>query len=306
MNPFVSLLKQPLVHFLVLGGLLFVLHGWVNEGRLADDGDRIVIDNAALLEFLQYRSRAFNPDQAEKRLAAMTDDERQRLIERLVREEALFREALRLGLDREDYVIKQRLVQKMEYLTRGFGFSGDPIDRETVANYFAENSERYREPPSATFAHIFVDASRHKDAANHARALQQRLDAEGVPFSRAMGHGDRFLYHTNYVERSDDFIASHFGDGFAEALFGLEPDETLWQGPIQSEHGFHLVMLVEREAGGVPPLDDIYQRVAQDTRQARLKKQAEETIRAIVDSYDVERRTGQQAARQEQQDDIQG
>ncbi len=286
-----SPIKQPLLHFLLLGGLLFVLHTWLT-GTGEVDPDRIVVDDAALLEFLQYRSRAFDAASAEQRLAAMDDEERQRLVERYVREEALYREARRLGLHREDYVIKQRLVQKMEYLSRGFGEAGEDLDRRAVTAYFDDNRERYREPPSATFAHVFFDADRHKNPAAAARTLRQRLNGEGVRFSRAMSHGDRFPYHTNYVERSDEFIASHFGESFAQGVLAMEPDEGQWQGPVESEHGQHLVMLVERADGGVPPLEVIYERVAQDAHQARLRRRTEEAIGAIVDGYRVDKVSG--------------
>jgi hypothetical protein len=299
------LLKQPLLHFLALGVLLFLFHGWVSQND-SEDGDRIVIDDAALREFVQYRSRSFDAASIDRKLAAMNPEERRQLVDRLVREEALYREAKRLGLDRDDYVIKQRLVQKMEYLARGFGAPAGAVDPAALNAYYRDHRERYREPPSVTFAHVFIDADRHGEPAQYARTLGQQLNAGAEPFSRAMGYGDRFLYHTNYVERSDDFVASHFGAGFAEAVFDLAPDDSRWQGPIASDHGYHLVMLTGKDSGGVPALETIRDRVAQDARRAWLDRQTEDAIRTIVDSYDVERRTGQQAAREGQQDDIQG
>jgi len=283
----ISFLKQPMVHFIVVGAVLFTVYGFINEDDASGDGQRIVVDEPTLLRFLQYRSRAFDSEMAAQRLSTMTRAERERLLDRLVREEALFREAQRLGLHTDDYVIKQRLVQKVEYLVRGFGWAKKSLDQEAVSAYYADNRSRYEEPASATFSHVFV---RGVDATARQRieALAGQLNSGAVPFSRAMGYGDRFAYHANYVERSRDMIASHFGDEFGDALFTLSPDQTRWQGPIVSKHGYHLLMIVKRDPGSVPSLESIYERVAEDALRAAIDEQTEQAVRNIIEDYTVE------------------
>src|SRR5690606_25895145 len=235
-----------------------------------------------------YRNRAFNDRAAAAFVAQLSTAEREALVQRMVREEVLYREARRLNLDREDYVIKQRLVQKMEYLTRGFGAVSGDLSEADVAAYYAANGERYREPPGATFTHVFVSNSRGPAGEAQALALLERLNGEGVPFSRATAHGDRFRYHSNYVERSRDFIASHFDTAFTESLFALEPGTGTWQGPIASPHGWHLVQLAITSPGGLPPLAAIRERVAEDARAARLQQTSDKAVAAIVANYRVE------------------
>ena len=279
--------RQPIIHFLVLGIALFALFSWVNPDGEGDD-TTIVVDNETLLEYLQYRNRAFNPQQSEGMLANLGPEERRNLVEQLVREEALYREALKMGLDDDDYVIKQRLIQKIEYLSQGYVPDSQDLDREKVEQYFADNRDRYEEPPSVTFTHVFVsgDGKPSDEAEAMADALLQRLQAENVGFAGAMTFGERFLYHRNYVERSGEFVASHFGDAFAGEVMSLEPGGA-WHGPVQSDHGYHLVMVSARTPGGVPGLDDIYGRVAGDARQALLEQRQEETLREVIAQYKV-------------------
>lgn len=280
------MIRQPLLHFLLLGGLLFLVDGWL----LPDDSGserRVTIDEAVLLEYLQYRGRSFDSAGARARLAGMGPAEREALIERVAREEVLFREAQRLGLDQSDYVVKQRLVQKLEYLARDVAPADDALSEAEVIAFYEAEAERYRQPPSATFAHVFVrgqdDAARERAA-----SLHERLRREAVPFEGAMAFGDRFPYHVNYIGRSRSFISSHFGDGFADALFARSPQADGWSAPLASEHGLHLVKVRELAPGGLVPLADIRDRVAADARRAAQARTTEERLRRIMDSYEVE------------------
>src|SRR3990172_7772281 len=119
------LLRQPLLHFLLLGGAVFLLFEYfpVKSG-IAPEARSIVIDREALLDFMQYRSQAFNRQYFAQQFDTMSQPDRQRLIDDLVREEVLYREALALHLNDNDYVIRRRLVQKLEFLTQGFITAG--------------------------------------------------------------------------------------------------------------------------------------------------------------------------------------
>ena len=280
-----TLARQPLFHFLVLGGLLFALYGWINR-ESEDDQNRILVDDAALLKHIQYRNRAFNGDAAATYLERLDADARQRLVGELVREEVLYREARSLGLDRDDYVIKRRMIQKMEYLARGFGLAEEALDDGEVAAYYAEHRERYARKPAITFTHVFVSDDRD-DPRQQAEILQATLNGDGVSFARGLSYGDRFIYHANYVERDRDYIASHFGDAFADAVMALPADEGLWAGPVASDYGWHLVMVSDRQAGGVPPLDSIRGQVYQDAYEDKLAQQTEAFIDDIIDQYEV-------------------
>jgi len=281
-----SLLSQPILHFLILGGLLFVLYGWVTQDSVENDSKRIVIDKNAILEFVQYRNRAFNSEAAEAYLAQLGDEKYDRLVKQLIRDQVLFLEAKKMGLDNDDYVIKRRLIQKMEYLARGFGLAKGKLGEDELANYFESQKMRYFKPSSITFTHVFIDKSK-PSLVERATKLLEKLNRENISFSDALGFGDRFLYHSNYVERDLEYVASHFGDDFAQKLSDIAPDSGLWTGPVSSKYGLHLVMVAKKQAGGVPQLPTIRNRVYQDAVEAKLKKQSETSIQEIIDSYDI-------------------
>ena len=282
-------LKEPLVHFLAAGLALFALFGIVNRDDADSDPDVITVDQDALLTFIQYRIKAFNPDLAAKKLGALSDEELQRLIDDYVREEVLHREALALGLDDDDYVIRRRLVQKLEFITEGFAEAGADVDDAALQRYFDANKADYYVEPYVTFTHVFFQTEDRPR--EQARALAeeelQKLNRSSVPFSEAPRHGDRFLYHVNYVERTPDYVGSHFGPAMARELFELEPNEFVWRGPFDSAYGVHLVLLTTNEPGREPELAEINGRVREDARRARIREETEAAISDVVDAYDV-------------------
>jgi hypothetical protein len=284
------LLRDPLAHFL-LGGLLIFLAFAAVRGRDAgsDRADLIVVDRAALLDFVQKRSRAFDPELAARRLEALSDAEFERLVEDYVREEALHREALALALDRDDYVLRRRLVQKLEFVAQGFVEAGTAIDEAELLRFFEAHADDYYAEPSVTFTHVFFDAEvRGRDGARReAEAQLERLNRERVPFTGAPRHGDRFLYHVNYVERTPDYVESHFGREMGRAVFALEPDLGRWHGPFDSPYGSHLVMISGRTPGRTPALEEIRGRVEEDARRALVRERSEAAIAEIVGRYDV-------------------
>ena len=283
------LLREPLVHFLAIGAGLFVLFGFVAPEDSSLDDKTIVVDRDALLTFLQFRSKAFNPEVAASKLDALSDAELQQLIDAYVREEALHREALALGMDQNDYVIKQRLIQSIQFITNGFVSAAVDVSDEEVAEYYEANRDDYFVDPFITFTHVFFSSDRHgkEQARQLAEAKLAELNDAQVPFSGSTRHGDRFLYNVNYVERSRDFVASHFGRAMAASVFELEADEGRWYGPLESAYGFHLVMVARRKDGFYPPLEEIADVVREDALRIKLDEQNERAVQAIVDTYDV-------------------
>jgi hypothetical protein len=138
-----KILKDPLVHFLVLGLGLFVLFDLVASDDAAYDSKVIDVDRDALLTFVQYRSRAFQPQAAAARLDSMSEEELERLISDYVREEALHREAKALGVDKNDYIIKRRMIQSIEFITDGFVTAAVDVSDDDIAAHYEANRENY-------------------------------------------------------------------------------------------------------------------------------------------------------------------
>ena len=286
-----NLLKDPLVHFLALGAALFVLFEFVASDETAFDSRVIEVDREALLIFAQYRSRAFQPEVAAERLDTMPEAELEALINDYVREEALHREAQALGVDKNDYIIKRRMIQSIEFITDGFVTANVEVSDEQVAEYFEANRDDYYIAPFVTFTHVFFDAERHgrTESLELAEAKLAELNADGVRFSDAPRHGDRFPFFLNYVERDPQFVVSHFGPPMAEGVFSLEADDSRWQGPFESEYGAHVVMLARKVEGRYPDLAEVEAAVRDDAQREEIAAQKDKAIQAIVDTYEIRR-----------------
>jgi len=284
-----KLLKEPLVHFLLIGFGLFLTFHLIGGDSGGGASKRIVVDKDALLTFMQYRSKAFNEVAFERQLATLSDMELRLLIDDFVREEALYREAKTLQLDRDDYIIRRRLIQKLEFITKGFADASSVLDDSQVRQFFEDNKQDYYVEPYVTFTHVFYDRKRRgdHDAARAAESELKELNLRKVPFTDAPSHGDRFFYNLNYVERTPAYVASHFGRAMAAEIFEL-PSGSMWQGPFESPYGYHVVLVSNQEEGRYPEVQEIQERVAEDARQATIREQAEEAIAAIVGSYDAE------------------
>ena len=286
-----KLLKEPLLHFLLIGIGLFVLFEIVAGDTDEYDSRVINVDRDSLLTFVQFRSRAFEPSAAASRLDAMSAEELDRLIDDYVREEALHREALALGMDKNDYVIKRRMIQSIEFVTNGFVTAAVEVSDDDVQEFYEANREDYFIEPYVTFAHVFLSAEDRDrgEIAEAAGMLLAELNANQVPFSHAPRYGDRFPYFVNYVERSPDLVASHFGAGMAEKIFSLQPSDNTWRGPFESAYGFHAVMLVRKSEGRYPALEEIADTVREDAEREAIESLQNEAIQAIVDMYEVRR-----------------
>lgn len=285
-----KLIKQPLLHFLLLGIALFLVFDYNHTKTGAAAGDKsVLIDRNALLTFMQYRNQAFNEEYFSQQLDSMSKQNRQNLINDLVRDDVLYKEALAMHLEDNDYVIKRRLIQKMEFLTRGFITAGSSVTDADIRDYYRKHKEEYYQQPYVTFTNVFFDYDRHSPAQAMALAKKtlRELNEKHVSFNEGIKYGDRFLYYTNYVERSPDYVASHFGVKAEEAIFKLEPDDQHWYGPFQSPYGLHLVMLTEKKPGRFPDVKEIYGRVKDDAEQAMIKKKTDDAIDKLIDSYSV-------------------
>lgn len=283
------LLREPLLHFLAVGLGLFVLYDFVADDNDAYDQKVIDVNRDTLLTFIQYRSRAFEPDIATARLNDMPDADFERLVADYVREEALHREALALGMEKNDYIIKRRLIQSIEFITAGFATAGVELSDKDIAAYYEANRQDYFIEPFVTFTHVFFGREKRNPDESLALANTKlaELNANNVPFRDAPQHGDRFLYSLNYVERELGFVASHFSQQTAEAIFAIDAGETRWQGPFESPYGFHLVLLAQKAEGRSPAIEEVQDKVRYDAERDAVNAQKDKAIQAIVDTYEV-------------------
>jgi len=284
-------LREPLVHFVVAGAILFGAFALFRDDVPNDNDSRtIVVDRRALLTFLQYRANAFEAETFGNALDSMSDAEIQELIDAYVDEEILYRQALEYRLETSDNIIRQRMVQKMSFVLTDVAAAGQAADRAALEAYFRENIEAYAVAPWVTFTHVFFDAGRRGEAGarDAALAAQRELNADAVQFNDGAAFGDRFPYDRNYVERTFEFVAGHFGYDFVTALGSLEPSASAWQGPIRSAYGEHLVMLTRNVDRAYPTLDEVRSNVERDFLNEQTSAALAGMTRAIRDGYRIE------------------
>jgi len=274
------ILRDPLVYLLLIGGALFALYSQFGARDLRDADETVItVDRDALMTFMQYRLSAFEPEYFEAQFDALTPEDLQQLLDAYVREEAMVREARAMGLDLNDYVIRRRLIQKIQFLVEDSGNDRPAPTEAELRGYFERHRGEYSKAARLTFTHVFVDDE--KQHAGGGRAAAERLGAElqrrGAGFNDAPAYGDRFPYQQNYVDRDETFLANQFGAAFARAVMGL-PASKAWTGPIRSNFGYHLVYVESRTEPATPSFADVRDQVESDYLDDR---QVEDSARAI-------------------------
>ena len=270
--------KEPILIFCVIGFLLFALPS------SEVDPHTIIVDRATLIRFIENRTKNFTGS-VEAGFDELSAVAVQDALKQYVREEALYRKALALGLDNQDYVIRQRLVQRVEYLSEGEIVS-EPNETDLRA-FYESNIYLFEVSATVTFTHVFFSyGGSAEKAKDRAMSMLSLLRSDGVRFEQAPSYGERFLYQRNYVETSLDEIDSHFGDGMWQSLFSMKPSEG-WQGPISSEHGYHVVMLIDKREAFVENFEAVQSQIRTRWLVENEEKNRNKHIEDTVAEYQV-------------------
>jgi parvulin-like peptidyl-prolyl isomerase len=261
-----SLVREPLVHFLVLGALVFAVDAWMRP----DAASNTIVVSEATVERLRSGY--------ERRHGAAPDGEQtQRLIDAHIREEVLYREGLALGLHKSDPIVRRRMVQATEFLTEDLAPLEEPKDKELKA-YLDEHSEAYRKPARVSLQHIYFSGEEAKARAEAA------LETVRGP-SETDDIGDAFVHGSSVRHADQGKLSQMFGEAFAERVLQLEPGT--WSEPIASSYGAHLVYVDEKMPAGAPTLDEVRHEVRADWRTEAREEANREAIERLREGYDV-------------------
>jgi parvulin-like peptidyl-prolyl isomerase len=264
------LLREPLLHFLVLGGVLFLIFGRGGTDAGADDR-RIVVGDADVKRLAAAFAQTWHrpPD----------SDELQTQIDDYIREEVLYRTALALGLDKDDLIIRRRLRQKMEF---AFEDTVSPPQEAELRTYFAAHADKFRTQPLISFRQVFVSPQRGNTAETDARRILTQLVSATPGASK---EGDTLLLGEAFDQTPLDRIAALFGDAFAGTLAEAAPGR--WVGPLRSSYGLHLVLVTASQPAALPPFEQVKPAVEREWfaehRAATLKAQ----YQALLARYQV-------------------
>ena len=255
------LLREPLVHFLLIGAVLFGLYGLApprHPTAVAPSKEiRLSAGEIAQLTHL-FQSQW-------RRLP--TPQELQRMVENKVEQEVLYREALAMGLDKDDEIVKRRMAQKMQFLAEDAAAAREPTTTE-LKTWFDSNSAKFAQPPRLSFRHLYFSPDRRgARARDDAQQALAKLAGQPVDAKIAGALADPFMFQEYYRERAPEFLGKEFGPQFALAVAALTPGS--WQGPIESGFGWHLVFVDTVVDGRVPAFEEI----EADVRAAWLREQ---------------------------------
>ena len=270
------LVREPLLQFLALGLLLFI--GYQALHRTA--GPR-----PGRIELTADDLRQIDLAWVAQGRPAPTPEQMQALVDGRVREEILYREALALGLDRDDAIVRRRMAQKMEFLFEDVAALREPTADE-LQTWFQNNAERFTRPARATFRHLYFSPDRRGANAREdaARALA-KIAGKPMDAPEATALADPFMFQDYYGDRMPEDIGKLFGPVFASALFAVAPGA--WAGPIESGYGWHIVWVDAMTPPRVPAFEEVERDVKTAWLEDRRADMREKTYEAMRARYEI-------------------
>lgn len=278
---------EPLLHFLLLGAALFAVYALFNRNSGTDERDIVI--TTGQIEHLAGTFENFNQ-------RAPTETELKALIEDYVREEIYNRQAVGLGLDRNDAVIRYRLRQKMEFFAEEAAARAEPSD-EQLRVYLTAHPDDFGVEQQYTFTHVYFNLEQRRDGLAHDMEETLKALKSGSVGANADELGDGFLLNQDFQSLPASEVAKLFGDSFAAQLAKLPIGE--WRGPIESGYGMHLVWVHARSAARTPSLDEVRERVRREWANVERKQANEAFYQGLRQRYNIviERRDMGNAAR---------
>jgi len=271
-----TFVREPLVHFLLLGAVLFVVYGLVSRPSSSDGAGKITVTQGQIENLVSGFTKAWQRPPTSEELAGLVRD--------LVREEVYCREAMALGLDKDDTIIRRRLRQKMEFISDDIAALPEPTDADLNA-YLQAHTDRFRAEQTFTFLQVYLDPEKHgENLARDISALLARLNRAGGQ-TEVSALGDSLLMERSFTAAPASEVAKQFGERFAAKLSELSPGK--WEGPVESGYGAHLVFVSERTEGRVPELAEVRDDVRHEWANAQRLELNEKFYQELFKRYSV-------------------
>ena len=264
------ILKEPLLHFFLIGVGLFVIYGLVNNSETTDTDKTIVVSAGRIEQLATVFGKTWQRPPTAEELKGLIDD--------FVLEEIYYRQAVAMGMDRDDTIIRRRMRQKLEFLTDDTASMVEPTDPE-LAEYLAANENKFRQSPTYTFQQVYFNPEKHGEDPQAKIAEELSLLRSGKQV------GDVSLLPPSFDRVGRQTVDGTFGTGFSSKLDELDVGD--WQGPVRSGLGFHLIKIKSRMKGQLPGLAQIRPIVEREwSNEKRIATRKEMNDRFLED-YEV-------------------
>ena len=270
-------LKEPLLHFLVIGVGIYGLYGILGSS-LDDEDERTIIVSSGEI-------KAISDQWTRQRLRPPTEEELAGVIRDHVRTQVLYREAVAMGLDNGDRVIERRLAQRMKLLAQGLITTDEPSEDELRA-WYKENEKKFKQPDLYSLFQVYFNPDKRGVATlDDAKAALEKLESfEEVP-ADFVSYGDRLLSQSYYSSQTEVQISKVFGSGFVDQVIKLEPGA--WHGPVFSGYGTHLVYVTEVTRPPAPDFSAFAEQAKEAWMAEKVKELSERFIQNLVAGYEV-------------------
>jgi len=266
-----SIFREPLVHFILIGACLFLMFGVTRQ----DDGDtanRIIVDPGQLQQLQAQFKRTW--------LRPPRENEMVSLIESYVRDEVYYREAVAMGLDRNDPQVRRRMRMKLEFLLEDLTADEAP-DEKVLFAYLRQHEGKFFVEPQVSFQQVYLNPDKHQDFDAKAQKMLAGLSKGAAPESV----GDRTMLPYEYMRATKTDIARAFGEEFANDVAKLTPGD--WTGPLYSRLGVHLVKVSERVEGRLPELSEVRDQVEREYTAERRKELKDIAYQRLRERYEI-------------------
>lgn len=271
MNKIKNMLREPLLHFMLIGAGLFLIFGLTQE-KSSSAPNRIVVGAGQVEQLYAQFEQTWMRSPTEKELA--------NLVKTYVRDEVYYLEALAMGLDQNDPLIRRRMRQKLEFILEDL--TAVEADEESLIAFLKQHPEKFRVEPRVSFSQLYLNPDKHQDFEANAKNILESLDKGTAPES--LGDPTMLQYEYKLVTQSE--IARWFGEEFSIDVVGLKPG--VWNGPVFSRIGFHLVLIANQVAGRLPELEEVRDQVEQEYLHQRQQELKEMAYQKLLEGYEVD------------------
>ena len=276
-NPITRLLKEPLLQFLIIGGVIYGAYALFAAPE-DDYRDNMILVNSNRIDAMisEWEARWNRPP---------TRQEIDGLIQAYIKEDVLYRQAVAMGLNEDDPITRRRMAQKLEFLTSDLARLQEPKEGE-LEQFFEDNIDAYRDPDRISFTQLFFDPDARGDATlvDAERVLEQ-VRAVGEPTEDMAELSDRFMLQNYFASASELDIRRQMGSGFAEQVVKLAPGQ--WHGPVLSGFGVHLVYVYSFQQAPQPEFENVQARVVEDWQAEKREEFNAEFLKSLKERYNI-------------------